>query len=422
MSKTSEQLRNAATAQTKGAPGRPAPRTILQLLDDPRVGQGIQAVAGKYLNPDRMLRLCVGAIKRTPRLLQCDPSSVLGAMMTSAALGLEPNTVQQQAFLIPYKRRAKVGDDWVDVYECQFQIGYRGYITLAYRHPRVRTMEAHAIHERDHWKHQIGSRSFLEFSPALKDRGETVAAFSYVSLHEGGELSVVLPLDELHKIRDRSETYRSAVRAIEQADEDWKRKKAAEALAETPWVMWFDAMAAKTAIRAHSKQLPIAAGDQLALAAAIDNDGEGAPRVDLATMANPEVLRAVMADEIDPPALTHDDSEGAPFSGEAFGTREREPVTRTTDTEQKPEATQRRPRAAAAPRSARAPAPPTDVAPGPDDHDASGLQASFDALLARMKAAKDEDARAQLLDLARSSEISAVQFDELRALYLQLKG
>ena len=234
MSKTSEQLRNAATAQNKGAPGKPAPRTILQLLDDPRVGQGIQAVAGKYLNPDRMLRLCVGAIKRTPRLLQCDPSSVLGAMMTSAALGLEPNTVQQQAFLIPYKRRQKVGDDWVDVYECQFQIGYRGYITLAYRHPRVRTMEAHAIHERDHWKHQIGSRSFLEFSPALKDRGETVAAFSYVSLHEGGELSVVLPMEELAKIRDRSETYRSAVRAIEQADEDWKRKKAAEAL---QWVV-----------------------------------------------------------------------------------------------------------------------------------------------------------------------------------------
>ena len=164
------------------------------------------------------------------------------------------------------------------------------------------------------------------------------------------------------------------------------------------------------------------------LAAAIDNDGEGAPRVDLATMANPEVLRAVMADEIDPPALTHDDSEGAPFSGEAFGTREREPVTRgATDTEQKPEATQRRPRAAAAPRSAPAPAPTPGpgVAPGPDDQGQqtpAGLQASFEGLLARMKAAKDEDARAQLLDLARSSEISAVQFDELRALYLQLKG
>ena len=155
----------------------------------------------------------------------------------------------------------------------------------------------------------------------------------------------------------------------------------------------------------------------------IDNDGEGAPRVDLATMSNPEVLRAVMGEEIDVPAIAHDDSEGVTFSGEAFGTREREPVVRNaTDAEQKPEATQRRPRAAAAPKPAPAPGPAVGVAPGPDDHDASGLQAPFDALLARMKAAKDEDARAQLLDLARSSEISAVQFDELRALYLQLKG
>ncbi len=107
-----------------------SPPTIFDFLEHAEVKKGIAAVAGKYLTADRMLRLCVNAVKKTPRLAECDPKSVLGAMMTSAALGLEPNTVQQQAFLIPYKKRVKVGDNWIDTYDCQFQIGYRGLSPL----------------------------------------------------------------------------------------------------------------------------------------------------------------------------------------------------------------------------------------------------------------------------------------------------
>lgn len=445
MSKTTDQLRGAATAAPKPAPGKPPARTILQLLDDPRVGQGIQAVAGKYLDADRMLRLCVGAIKRTPRLLMCEPSSVLGAMMTSAALGLEPNTVQQQAFLIPYKRRANVGGQWVDVFECQFQIGYRGYITLAYRHPRIKTMEAHAVRERDHFRHMVGSRSFLEFALELRDRGEVVAAFSYVSLHDGGELSTVLPLQELHKIRGRSETYKSALWAVENAGSEKDKKKAEAALLETPWVMWFDEMTAKTAIRRHSKQLPIAAGDQLALAAAIDNDGDGAPRVNLAQMANPEVARAVMGDEIDVPLLSHDDSEPIQF-GEAFGAtaREREPV----GAEGAPSGSGDQP-----PRGTMTPVPPPNQAPapapeqGPREDDARqqgarrrpGPPAAAPAaapaprppagdfridpakVIDDMRKASSQDDRDQLLDVAKSA-LSADEFDQVRAVWVELKS
>ena len=117
--------------------------TIFDFLEHAKVRKGITAVAGKYLKAERMLTLCVNAVKKTPRLLQCDPQSVLGAMMTSAALGLEPNTAQQQAFLIPYKKRVPPPDGgrhWLETFECQFQIGYRGFITLAYRCPHVRSL------------------------------------------------------------------------------------------------------------------------------------------------------------------------------------------------------------------------------------------------------------------------------------------
>jgi recombination protein RecT len=65
--------------------------TIFDYLEHAKVRKGITAVVGKYLRAERMLTLCVNAVKKTPRLLQCDPQSVLGAMMSSAALGLEPS-------------------------------------------------------------------------------------------------------------------------------------------------------------------------------------------------------------------------------------------------------------------------------------------------------------------------------------------
>lgn len=302
-------LRQAVTGQ--------APKTLFDHMQRPEFAKAIGAVAGKFLTADRMLRLCINAVKKTPQLLQCDPQTVLGAMMTSAALGLEPNTVQQQAFLIPYKRRAKQGDTWVDVYECQFQIGARGFVTLAYRSPRIEMLQAECIHQGDHFKHRLGSTSFLEFEKALVERGEPIGAFSYVKLKEGGEMACVLPLEELEKIRARSETYRALVAQVERAEKPADRQRAEAKLAETPWVMWFDDMAAKSAIKKHAKQLPIAAGDALLAAAEIDSHGETAS-LDLRAMADVDTVRAVVGEGIDAPALEHDPAplvgEGAPVA------------------------------------------------------------------------------------------------------------
>src|SRR3546814_19566316 len=80
-------------------------KTILSYLrEDPRIGKGIAAVAGKYFTPDKFLSLAVNAVKKTPKLALCDTQSVLDAFMASAQLGLDPNTVQQQAFLNPTKK------------------------------------------------------------------------------------------------------------------------------------------------------------------------------------------------------------------------------------------------------------------------------------------------------------------------------
>jgi len=312
---TSEILKSVATDKVKARP-----KTILDYLDDKRVQTGLAAVAGKFLSADRVLRLCVNAIKKTPKLIQCEPQSVLGALMTSTALGLEPNTVQQQAFLIPYKKRAKIGGQWVDVLECQFQIGYRGFITLMYRSKRVVSVTSSAIHRGDVFDNEEGSNAFLRYKKALEERGELIGSFSYVKLTDMGESSCVLPLDEVYKIRARSESFRTLSLAVEQAENDKDRRKAEDKLAECPWVMWEDDMAAKSAIKKHAKGLPIASNDALLglVSASEVDDSADAGVLDLASLVDPDHVKATMAGD-DPPKLENHPSETIEGMGGTVG-------------------------------------------------------------------------------------------------------
>lgn len=405
MTSTATALRGAATGEKPREP-----RTILQLLQDPRIGTGLAAVAGKYMTKDRLLRLCINAVKKTPDLLKCDPQTVLGAMMTSCALGLEPNTVQQQAFLIPYKRSRKVGNDWVEEFDCQFQIGARGYVTLTYRSEHIQLLDAAAIHDGDHFKHRRGSNSFLEYETALKDRGALIGAFSYVRMTSGAESSIVLPLDEIMKIRGKSETFRALVRKIETARDEKERQRAQAKLDDTPWVMWEDDMAAKSAIKKHAKNLPIAAGDSFAVAAGIDEAGETGA-LDLGAMVDPDRVRAAVADVDDVPVIENDTSDRA-ISSEAFGAtgRQAEAVARGGAQQQA-----ETPAASPAPRPAakRATAKPTpaaaDAPPPAADRPALTKMQLTDYIDQMTKTPRDRDEALQALDLARS-ELNEADF------------
>lgn len=240
---------------------------LVDILKSPNVKSGFSNVATKFLTPERMVSIGVNAVTKTPDLLKCDQKSVLGAMMTCASLGLEPNTVLGHAYLIPYNNKRKVNGQWVSQMECQFQIGYRGFIELARRIPGLIHLQAECIHEGDKFENFVGTETKLLFQKALRDRGEPIGAFAYAKFirPDGAEaeMSVVLPFEELEKIRECSGTYTSLRDKAE--TETWAQKK----LADTPWVKWFDEMAAKSAIKRLCKQLPL--GQALAIASEIDS-------------------------------------------------------------------------------------------------------------------------------------------------------
>lgn len=75
----------------------------------------------------------MNAIKKNPKLLDCDQKSLFGAILLSAELKLKPNTPEGFAYIIPYGK------------EAQFQIGYKGLIEIAYRSPLVKGIKGVAV-------------------------------------------------------------------------------------------------------------------------------------------------------------------------------------------------------------------------------------------------------------------------------------
>ena len=93
------------------------------------------------ITPERFTRMVLSAISTNPKLGSCTPASFLGAMMSAAQLGLEPNTPLGQAYILPYQNKG--------VLEAQFQLGYKGLIDLAYRSGEVEVVQAHIVYAND---------------------------------------------------------------------------------------------------------------------------------------------------------------------------------------------------------------------------------------------------------------------------------
>lgn len=298
--------------------------SLMQMLTSPKTKRGIQSLAGAFMTPERFLRLALNAVSKTPKLLECEPNSVIGALMTAAALGLEPNTVQQQAFLIPYKKSKKVGTKWVDAYECQFQIGYRGFITLAHRSSHIDKIEAEAIHQNDVFEHMQGTESFLRYKKALTNRGALIGAFCYVRLTNGNEMTLVLPVDDIEKIKGKSETLASLKRAVDESKDDYSRAKAQKKLDETPWVLWEDDMAAKSVIKKMAKFLPLTPGEAFSAAAQLDADNESGNTIDMRAMADADKAKAIISGDEDISTIEHrgDDDDGVGLEMPSMTSRE----------------------------------------------------------------------------------------------------
>lgn len=148
----------------------------------------IQRALPKGMDGDRIARLALTVVRQNPQLANASPASFAGALLTAAALGLEPG-VNGEAYLVPYKR------------ECQLIIGYQGYAKLFWQNPLARHIDAQAVYANDEFDYAYGTEPFLRHKPANGDRGDLIAYYAVATLSTGGSSFVVLSPDEVKKLR-----------------------------------------------------------------------------------------------------------------------------------------------------------------------------------------------------------------------------
>lgn len=198
-----------------------------------------RALPNVGITPDRFTRLVLSAVSATPQLAECTPKSFLGAMMTCAQMGMEPNTPLGQAYLIPY-RNNRAG-----VMECQYQLGYKGLIELAHRSGQVKSIFAECVYEHDEFDYELGIDAKLSHKPLMTgDRGKVVAYYAVWKGNDGG--------------------YGFAV--MSKADVDAHRARFSKAR-NSPWDSNYDEMAKKTVLKKALKYAPLSIDIQRELAA-----------------------------------------------------------------------------------------------------------------------------------------------------------
>ena len=181
------------------------------------------------LTPERYTRMVMTALSTNPQLQQCTPESFLGAVMQAAQLGVEPNTPLGQAYLIPYRNKGRL--------ECQFQLGYKGMLDLAYRSGEVSIIDAQAVHENDDFTFEYGLEPKLKFKPSLTNRGPVVAYYAMFRTKDGG--------------------FNFAVMSKEDVEQFAKQYSKAAGSGFSPWNSNFDSMAKKTVLKQVLKYAPL---------------------------------------------------------------------------------------------------------------------------------------------------------------------
>jgi recombination protein RecT len=216
--------------------------TIREQLQGDGFRAAIAEILPKHVTAERMARVAIAALGRTPSLAKCTQQSFFDCMMQLSQWGLEPDG--RHAHLIPY------GD------KCTLIIDYKGFVQLMMRTGKVSRIHADKVCVNDEFVYDLGEVK-VHRPLLIGDRGPVYAYYCLIEMQDGSKKCEVMTLDEVLAIRDRSAGYKVAIR-------DKKTH---------PWITDQDEMGKKTVYKRASKWCELSADVRDAIAA--DDEIEG---------------------------------------------------------------------------------------------------------------------------------------------------
>ena len=295
----------AVATQTQQKALTPAQRVKGML--EKRIGEIANALP-KGWDEKRFVRIALTAISSNPKLAQAcalSPATFLGSMMNAAQLGLEPNTPMGKAYLPPYNNIDKNTGKKVPM--VQFQIGYLGYIDLAFRSGKVKSITAEVRYEKDFWEYEKGINEKLKHIPYDEgDPGEAVGYYAVIHMK-----------DTINPDGSKTEgavitAYMPKFRVIEHAKKFSKSYNKKTGTFSGPWASDFDSMAKKTVLLQALKYAPKASEDAMfANAFTMDNTVRDGIEKDASTIKTEGIFATNPADgAIEADVVEENDGEG----------------------------------------------------------------------------------------------------------------
>lgn len=220
MAQTTDLIKQANAPQKQQG----GPKATLNALLT-RMAPEIQKALPSNMNAERFARIAMSAVSTTPKLLECDQTSFLSALMQSAQLGVEPNTGLGQAYLIPYGKNVS------------FILSYKGLIELATRSGQYKAIYAHEVYANDEFKYSYGLNKDLIHVPSQNPKGQPIGYYAVYHLKNGG-------YDFVYWTRERIDKH--AKEFSQAVQKGWS----------SPWKTNFDSMAKKTVLKEVLKYAP----------------------------------------------------------------------------------------------------------------------------------------------------------------------
>lgn len=183
----------------------------------------IHALVGdESLNVNQLMASVVLAVAKNDYLLNCDPTSLILAVLQGAREGIRSfSGPYAGGYLVPFGGKVTLIHNYKFLMDVALECG------------AVAGLSWGMVRENDTFEYEMGTSPFLRYKKCLtKERGAPVCSWAVATLPSGEQRIDVLELEYLDRIREDS------LAKIDEAKQKY-----------SPWIKWAEEMVIKTQIR-----------------------------------------------------------------------------------------------------------------------------------------------------------------------------